>query len=359
MLNENILPKLNPQDILILEPLRRKYPSRFYYNATKFLIKQMQKYVQDARVFRISIMGETRIGKSEVGSTIAFLYCKMFNQSLKRGFFKNIDIFKTGKVILESVDFNVSFVMGSQSDYIYTLRKYQQEGKMRFGQIWQIDEDREKIGGIGSMSEYLEIKNVNNITAKFMQCEIWITPGRLEIRNTPYGIQMVKKDIEKRVNWGLLYKIEMNPDGSSEKHFMGWVNIPLHPFDEFRMQYNEKKNKWIEQELTGSGDPRIEERRKVAEVLSIDETFCRRSFSGKTFALTKEQQITILERWINTGKTQNWNEAERYRIIMEARLLAQEKYIQSQNKEIVDFAKIVEESVKDKGDELDDVESKV
>ena len=329
--SSSLLPQLTSQDLLILDTLRRKHPSRFYYNATKFLIQQMHKYIKDARVFRISIMGETRIGKSEIGSSIAFLYVKAFNRYMKAGYFDDVDLIKNGEMGPQLLEFNTDFVMGSQSDFIYTLRKIQQGGLLKFGQIWQIDEDREKIGGVGSMSEYLELKNINNITAKFMQSEIWITPGRLEIRNTPYGIQVIKKDVPNKVNWGLLYKIEMGPDGSSEKHFLGWVSIPLHPYEDFRGEYNAKKNMWISRELTGSGDPRITERHNVAELLAQDERFNRRSHTGKSFILSKEQQITILEQWINNGKTQNWNEAERYRIVMEARMIAQETYLDEQS----------------------------
>lgn len=315
------LPRLTEDDYNILAGLYTQNPIEFFQNRTKFLLKQMKKYIWDARVFRISIMGETRGGKSEVGSTLAFQYEKYFNQAMNEGAFKKIDLFKNGEFKNENIKFNTKFVCGGQSDYIYTLRETHREKKMKFGQIWQIDESKDKIGGIGSMSEVIELRNLNNIVAKFMQAEVWITPLKFETRNAPFGLVVYKKDVKNRINWCLLYKIE-NTARNVEYHFMGWVDIPMHKNERFRKKYNEKKNQWIKGEIEGTGDPRIDERKKVAKMLSEDILFSEMNEKGNRFTLSKEQQLAYMETLIQHKKIQNFNEVEKYRIMEDARMRA-------------------------------------
>ncbi len=212
----------------------------------------------------------------------------------------------------------------------------EKESKLCFGQIWQIDEAREAVGGLGTFSEELELKNINNIVAKFMQSEIWITPVKFQTRNVPYSLYAYQKDIKNRANWCLLYKIEMNPGQMFTYNFLGWVRIPLHKNQKLREEYNEKKNLWIKEEIGGSAEKRVRERQKVADMLSKDELFCQLTPSMKRFVLSKDQQLVLLERYITSGKTQRWNEMEMVRIINDARLLVQEEVMKLKLKNLDD-----------------------
>lgn len=313
------LPRLEYKDMIALRNLRTRYTYQFYQNVTNFFIREMTEYIKDSRVWRIVIMGETRGGKSEVASTIAKLYVNIFNQCLRNNKFKDIDI---GSFIrMEPLTFAIEHVMGSQSEYVYTLRQSEKDKKLKFGQVWQIDENRENVGGLGTYSETLDIANINNIVAKFMQSELWLTPVRLQQRNAPYGIFVYQKDIKNRVNWCLLYKILMGVKGTVEYNFLGWVKIPLHHDVEFRKKYNIKKNEWIAAEISGTVDKRVLERKQAAEFLSKDFQFGELTASGKTFRLSKEQQMALLERLMIDGKTLRWNELEMYRIVDEARMI--------------------------------------
>ena len=258
-------------------------------------------------------------GKSEVGTTIALQYVQFFNQAMKEGKYDKVDLFKEKDFKKVPIKFGTENICGGQSDYIYTLREQNKQGKMLFGQVWQIDETKDKIGGIGSFSELIEIRNMNNIVAKFMQAEIWITPLKFETRNAPFGLLVYKKDIVKRENWCLLYKIDNTAKGV-DYHFMGWVNIPLHKDEKLRQEYNLKKNTWIKQEISGTGDKRIEERRKVADMLSKDPIFSEMNEKGTRFSLSKEQQLAYMEKLVAEEKIQNFNEVEKYRIMEDARM---------------------------------------
>ena len=315
-----MLPKLTSIDRQVLKRHIDNNPRAFYSDKTNFFISEMYDYIKKRQVWRLSIMGETRSGKSETASTICFMYKNYFNKLKKKGHFKDNDIKKNSKLLSTYLTFDIDYVRESQSDYIYTLREKHKNKVLKFGQIWQIDEDKESIGGLGSYSEDIELKNSNNIIAKFMQSEVWIKPSRILLRNSPYALYVYKKDEVNRINWSLLYKVQMTPHGGIAFDFIGWVYIPLHKNEEFRRLYNIKKNKWIDQEINGGGDKRLIERKKVAKLLSNDNVFAEMTPSGKSFKLSKSQQLTILEDYIVEGKTQNWNEIERLRIIDEARL---------------------------------------
>ena len=336
------LPHLTAEELNIIWDLRQDYTRQFYTNATSFLIKEMRKYIQYNQVWRIAIMGETRSGKSESAQSLAFKYMKIFNDCLKNGFKdergnhrdfkKQIEERLNGAITVSKIDFEVNNIAESQSDYLYILRDQARNKKMKFGQIWQIDENREQ-SGLGSYTERQERDNLNNIIAKFCQCEIWLQPRRFTEANTPYGIRMFKKDIYKRCNWGLLYKIEMTPAGTEFK-FLGWIKIPLHEFHKHRIEYEVKKNNWIKKEIDGSVDERLRLRHNVAEKLSKEIDFCQLNKKKTNFLRTKKQQVAILERWIIDKKCQNFNELEKDVIIDIGRDLAMKKMVDSGEMEI-------------------------
>jgi hypothetical protein len=333
----NEIPHLTKEEINILWDIRSNFPRQFFTNATSFFIKEMRKYVYHNQVWRIAIMGETRSGKSEGAQTIAFKYTEIFNDCLKNGYVNekgtNVD-FKaqiqsrlSKAVNLSKLEFSCENILASQSDYLYKLRNQTRENLIKFGQIWQIDENREQ-SGLGSYTEKQERDNLNNIIAKFCQCEIWLQPRRFTEANTPYGIKMIKKDFINRCNWGLLYKIEMTPMGV-EFNFLGWVKLPLHTHDKHRDEYEAKKNQWIKAEMEGAVDDRMRLRHEVAKDLSNDFDFCVLNKKKSNFLRTKSQQVAIIERWIMSKKCQNFNSIEKDVIVDIGRDLAMSRMLLS------------------------------
>lgn len=319
MTSTDDFPNLKREDLMTLSELMKDNPALFYTNNTNFFIKHMQNYIASGRVFRVSIMGETRQGKSEVGSTIAFNYISYFNICLKQGLFDSSSLKRLKSINMVELGFDVENIFSSKFDYNIKLKELVKNDSLKFGQIWQIDEDKLKIGGVGSFSEKIEIDNLNNIIAKFMQSEIWITPDRMITQNCPYGLYAYKKDIKNRKNWCLLYKIETKASGSNNFKFMGWVCVPLHNNEEFRQRYNEKKDSWIEDEIIGSVDSRMRERHRIAELIKNKEVF---SLTDKgNFKFSRDEQISFLEQMIISQEIQNFNEVEKIRIIDTARTL--------------------------------------
>jgi len=319
-----MIPELNDTDYVILSELITNYPREFYTDMTGFFITQMNHYIDTGMVWRVSIMGPTRIGKSEIGSSICFLYKKRLNKNIKKGVYKQNSVlntmFESGDIRHEEIEFNTEFVYGSPSEYMTKQKERAKNDEIRFGQIHQVDEDKKSSGGLGTMSQAIEIQNINNISAKFMQCEVWITPDYMITKNAPFGLRAYKKDYENRLNHCLLYKIEMNTNGNADFKFLGWVSMPLHPYDKFRIAYNKIKDGWIKGEIEGKGDARSESRFNVAKMLSESNMFSLKE-SGKMFKYSKAERIAYLEQLILKGEVQSFNEIEKCRIIDQATLL--------------------------------------
>ena len=310
---------LSRYELLSLSSLRAAYPQVFNRVINGLFLAKMEEYVRRAVVFRLAIMGETRSGKSEVAQTIAKTYSAMFDKAFADGAFKDVKV----DIPIHPVKLDTAHICMSQGEYLYKLKDDYSRGALSFGQCWIIDEHKSELRGIGSLAEYNELKDMNNIVAKYMQSEIWITPVKFLSYNTVFGLYVFKKDVKNRVNWCLAYKLMMTPDGGVNYQFLGWLKVPLHSDEALRREYNQIKNKNIDKVIEGRGDERMMEREAAAKRLARDPLF--RKWKTKTFALTKEQQMVILERYIRKGEMLSFTEAEKWRVLEEARLIVIEE----------------------------------
>ena len=309
----------------ILRDVMFKYPSSFNRIANHFLWFELWRYIYEKRVFRTSIKGETRGGKSEGVQTIAINYYRIFNKLYEMGHFDDIKVQGIKKA---KIDFGIDNIHDNQSVYVNNIKARARENDLVFGEFNIIDEDKDSYGGLGSFSEQQDITNINNIVAKFMLSEAWIRPDAFLRRNTPYGIQFLIKDYENRLNWGLLFKIEMESLGIPEFTLLGWVAIGLHKDDELREAYEAKKDSWIAEELAGGVSPRIKARHLASKTLSDDERFCeaKTTKAGEiVFKRTPEQQKIILELLMGEGLIPVFNETEMERIVQHARIIKEKE----------------------------------
>jgi hypothetical protein len=322
---------MRPIHFIILQEIIKIFPAYFRKNRTKFFYSEMWRYAFEKKVFRITIMGETRGGKSEEAQTLAINWCRIFNALYDEGHYKDIDItYKDGtKLNLSKIKMSNKYIHANQSVYLYHLRDTTRDKSLIFGQMQIIDEDRDNPGGIGSFSEEVEVNNLNNIVAKFMQCEIWITPKRFQTMNTPYGLNCMIKDMENKINWSLVYKIEMNSSGLREQNFLGWTGIALHNDKNLRHEYQEKKDTWIEQELSGSTNERANRRMKAIEILLTDDNFVDFSISKSGELRWKhgiEAMKFLVEKAMSEQKIDQFNETEIERIVAGIRALGEQHF---------------------------------
>ena len=309
----------------ILRDVMLKFPQSFNRITNHFLWFELWRYIYEKRVFRVSIKGETRGGKSELTQTIGINYYRIFNRLFELGHFDDIDVKGIKK---EKIDFSIDNIHDNQSVYIDKIKSRARDDELVFGEFNIIDEDKESYGGLGSFSEQQDLTNINNIVARFMLSEAWIRPDAFLKRNTPYGIQVLIKDYENRLNWGLLFKVEMESLGIPEFTLLGWVAIGLHEDKDLRVKYEAKKDGWINEELKGGVSPRIRARHKASEVLADDERFCEGKVTKSglvVFKRTPEQQKIILELLMGEGKIAVFNETEMERIVQHARIIKEKK----------------------------------
>lgn len=324
-------PPLKPIHREVLNNVIENFPQAFKRNVTDFFWTELWRYIHEQRVSRTAIMGETRSGKSEGAQTIAVNYKIIYNRLYSLGHFDNVDLSTNDKeqiIKLEPITFTIDNINADQTEYLFNIRKMMRENNFVFGHINIIDEDKQAGGGMGSFSEHSDLANLNNIVAKFMVSEVWIKPNQFLNRNTPYGLTFFIKDINNRVNWALLYKMEMRSVGVKPETLIGWVNIGLHNDDDLRKSYSFKKNEWIIDEYKGRPSARVRSRHEAMSLLADDSLFNETTVNKNgslRFVKTLEQQKVIFENKVVSGELQNFNESEIERIIQGARLLVEER----------------------------------
>jgi len=296
-------------------------PREFRTDYTDIFFEEMAYYIRGARVWRLNIKGDTRSGKSESAQSICFLYRQEFNKTVRKNLFNDKDLkkkLKTSKIKIKQIEFtSEANVHANQADYLYDMRQRAKEKNLIFGQINLIDEARELEGGLGSMTENAELRNINNIIAKFCPSEIWLHPKKWISQNAPYGLIAYKKDEKRRENWLKCYKMTSTPYGDIPT-FVGWVCLPLHPFEDHRDQYEDKKNEWIMSEINGNVNPRLRLRFEVGRMLSKNKLFSKLDAKGR-FVANIRMQKSILDKMIIKGESQDFNEEEKRDIIALAR----------------------------------------
>lgn len=315
-----LTPPLKAHHLEVLEELEIKKSHAFNQNKTAFIVKEVFRYQKERKVFRSASMGETRGGKSEGEMLLSLIQVFFFNHLFRRGHFAGVDV----SIKKRLVELTVDEIHGKKTDYLNYVRQRYRDGSLVYGTVNIIDEEVESEGGLGSMTEIAEIRNYNNIVAKYNLGEHWIYPKRFMDMNASYGINWFIKDVKNRVNWGLLYRMENWSRGISSQSFLGWVCFPLHENHALREAYERKKNAWIDETIAGGGDPRAKLRLEAARVVAEHPLFGEMR-TEKSFLLTNNQQLDIIDGLIQAGKLQGFNAQERERIADSARLIVKEK----------------------------------
>lgn len=312
----NSLPPLEDHHLEVLEQLEIKKGNAMNTNKTAFFIQEIHRYCKEQKVLRTAHMGETRGGKTEGAEMTSLVQTHFFNKLLSEGHYDNVDV----EIPKKEFVFGVKNIHRNKTYYLEYMRNGFKNGTLQYGEVNQIDENEDATGGLGSMSQEIELKNYNNIVAKYNLSEHWIDPRRFTEMNTSYGIHWFIKDVKNRRNWGLLYRLENWSYGINPQSFIGWVCFPLHENQELRADYEKKKNAWIDEVIAGGGDVRARIRLEAAEIVAKDKNFSMMKTS-KSFVLTNDQQLDIIDRMITEGKLTSFNAEERVRIMGSAQLI--------------------------------------
>lgn len=332
MSDSDAIPQLDETEMKPLQDLRHSHPHEFHTNVRDYVKRMIWDHVKKRVILRASIMGLPRSGKSEVGQTLSFWHVNAYNEALRQGYFEGLEIRYKDRTLMavDAIDFRPEHVHDNQMVYKQYIQSAYRQKSLRFGQIHIIDESKRSVGGVGSMSDQIETRNINDITAKFGQSEIWITPTQIQARNATFGFYVKKKDMVNKVNWCLVYLPVQEPDGMLLYKFIGWIDVPLHNNGNFRDEYEKKKDGWIGDVLGGGGDPRDTMRGETARYFYElrPELFELYPNSGKP-KTSRRKKIVALKQMMRQGEVQNFNEMEQEYIAEEAELMAEQEFNRS------------------------------
>jgi hypothetical protein len=155
----------------------------------------IKKKVNGKENISISIKGSTRSGKSLCGLNITDYILSFY----------------------DSKDFDTKkIVCGNQKEYRQKLKD------SSFGDVLQIDENAFTNVGMGSATEMLQLKDVQNIIAKKNIHTIYITPRRFLDSNSILGLSSYGKDIKNWLSRFLVYDLR-------KPHFnlLGYIIIDI------------------------------------------------------------------------------------------------------------------------------------
>lgn len=131
---------------------------------------------------KINIKGQPRSGKSLIGLTITRKNCT-----------------------LQEKEFNVDKSVCANQKVLK-----QKLFGCEFGDSFLIDENAFANVGAGSMTEMLQLKDINNIIAKNNNSLVYITPMVFLNTGAPYGLEFYGKDIKNWLSRFLLYDTSQN-----------------------------------------------------------------------------------------------------------------------------------------------------
>ncbi len=190
------------------------------------------RYIKDKcdlkEPIHISIIGQTRSGKSVSAITIGWLISH-HNQS----------------------KFWIHNICGNEFDYLNELENSQKNV------CYIIDESKLSVYGTGSVARRMRIKDVQNIIAVNNVSTIWLRPDRWSFENVQYGLRAYGRHRDNpRFTRFMLYNLQESATIGAP---LGMIYVPhfadLSPKNkELEQLYLKKKQGWVDKEQLGEMD---------------------------------------------------------------------------------------------------------
>lgn len=248
------------QQSLIQKYLRedRNFLRAYYTDYTSLFLQFLQEKAQLNEPVHFSIMGGVRGGKSSSGICIGGMMSEARNKL-----------------------YSINKIMSSEYEFLQTLK----DNKfVEFGDCFVIDESKQAVYGVGSTAKKVKIQDVQNIIAVNNISTIWIKPDGWSFEGAMYGLRAFGrgqfdkfgKALPMRINRFMLYNLQESSTGGSLP--LGMLYIPhfadyLDNGKELWQQYSDKKQKWVNEEMSGTADATMENMFKLAEKLTKNKHF--------------------------------------------------------------------------------------
>jgi hypothetical protein len=145
-----------------------------------------------------------------------------------------------------------------------------------YDSCFQNDEDKTAFG-IGSLTKKSKLQDVQNIIAKHNISTISICPTRFANADAHYGLRTLGRNFKNKTVRLMLYDLQENKRTQIPR---GMVYLPIASrmlpewyYKPLMNMYSEKKDSWIEKEISGENDVLGELKKKKAESFLSDEQF--------------------------------------------------------------------------------------
>lgn len=231
----------------------RNFLRAFHTNYTSLFFQFIKDKVRLSEPYGLSLMGQTRSGKSVSAITIAGLTME-----------------SKGRLM------DINHIVSDEYKFMDNLKN---EEITKFGDAFVIDESKQAVFGVGSTAKKVKLVDIQNIIAVNNISTLWLKPDGWSFEGSMYGLrafgraQFYKdgKPLQMRINRFMLYNLQESSAGGSLP--LGMVYLPhfediLKNGKQLWKQYTAKKQDWVDAEQKGQADTLIESMFKVAEKIA-------------------------------------------------------------------------------------------
>lgn len=229
-----------------------RFKRAFHTDFTPTFLQFLKDKARLEEPIHISIMGNTRSGKSSIGMTLCGYLMALYGK----------------KLTIEQVCANVfEFLEKIQTTPIEETRNT----------CYQVDEEKQSIYGVGSVAKKMKVSDVQNIIAINNISTIMLNPTGWANKESNYGLRIFGRCFKTRTCRAMLYNLMEK--GSGGELPMGMVYLPIFtevlPYGlELEKDYLDKKQRWVNAEQRGEGDVLFDLKKKTAERFCKDPKYC-------------------------------------------------------------------------------------
>jgi len=232
----------------------RKFRHAFYTNYTNDFIKYLKDKARLGEPIHLSIMGNTRSGKSSVASSLGFILMALYGKK-----------------------FSVKYVCANSIEFLEKIQSTPIEETANT--FFLIDEDK-NYWGIGSTAKKVKLQDVANIIAKHNISTASLCPTKFSNQEANYGLRLFGKCYKTKTCRMMLYNLQEKGGGGTLPLGMVYLPIvsallPKELSDEYNKEYEAKKDGWIAKEILGEGDVLYDLKKRTAESFLRDEQFLK------------------------------------------------------------------------------------
>ena len=253
----------------------RRFRRAFSINYTSDFLQYIKDKARLKEPLHISIIGNTRSGKSYIGITICAFIMACY-----------------GKI------FTNEYICANAFEFLEKL-KVMPQYKVR-NSVFLIDEEKQAIYGVGSIAKKMKLADVQNIIAINNISTLMLNPVGWANKEANYGLRTFGRCFKTKTNRLMLYNLSEKGRGSELP--MGNVYLPIFTqflpkdyADSIEKPYLDKKQNWVEGEMRGEGDVLYEIKKKTAESILRDKKFLELK--------TKKDKVTYISLKIGSEWT--------------------------------------------------------